>query len=66
MIAFLKALIQFPRDNIDRFIFDYYFILIPLLLLMEALYDPAKSIKDNLLFFIVLNFPFFTHTYKRI
>jgi hypothetical protein len=45
-------LIQFPRASKDLFILAPSIILIPLLLVFEALSDPAKSINDN---FPILN-----------
>jgi hypothetical protein len=41
-------LMQFPRANNDLLMFAPSIILIPLLLVLDALSDPAKSIKDNL------------------
>lgn len=39
---------QLPSANRDLFIFAPSIILIPLLLVLEALSEPAKSINDNL------------------
>lgn len=47
-----KALIQFPSDKRDQFMFAPSIILIPQLFVLEAHSDPAKSIKDNFPMFI--------------
>jgi len=42
-----RALMQFPRERRDQFILAPSIIRIPLLLVFDALSEPAKSIKES-------------------